>query len=94
MHRCAAAVTRNGRRAQQPCNLGAAYTEQKKDAEAIALYQRALEIDEKAFGLRHRRVAIALAGLADGYTRLGRFQDADESAYYEYICKRANIRVI
>jgi DNA invertase Pin-like site-specific DNA recombinase len=27
-------------------------------------------------------------------SRWGRFQDADESAYYEYICKRANIRVV
>ncbi len=26
-------------------------------------------------------------------SRWGRFQDADESAYYEYMCKRANIRV-
>jgi DNA invertase Pin-like site-specific DNA recombinase len=26
-------------------------------------------------------------------SRWGRFQDADESAYYEYICKRANIAV-
>ena len=26
-------------------------------------------------------------------SRWGRFQDIDESAYYEYICKRANIRV-
>ena len=26
-------------------------------------------------------------------SRLGRFQDADESAYYEYICKRAGISV-
>jgi len=26
-------------------------------------------------------------------SRWGRFQDVDESAYYEYICKRANIRV-
>ena len=26
-------------------------------------------------------------------SRWGRFQDADESAYYEYICKRARIRV-
>lgn len=26
-------------------------------------------------------------------SRWGRFQDADESAYYEYICKRANTRV-
>jgi DNA invertase Pin-like site-specific DNA recombinase len=26
-------------------------------------------------------------------SRWGRFQDADESAYYEYICKRANIQV-
>jgi DNA invertase Pin-like site-specific DNA recombinase len=40
------------------------------------------------------------AGTADFETilvydvsRWGRFQDADESAYYEYICKRAGIRV-
>ena len=26
-------------------------------------------------------------------TRWGRFQDADESAYYEYICKKAGIQV-
>ena len=26
-------------------------------------------------------------------SRWGRFQDADESAYYEYICKRKNIHV-
>src|SRR5689334_24537625 len=41
-----------------------------------------------------------LAGHADFHTilvydvsRWGRFQDADESAYYEYICKRAGITV-
>ena len=27
-------------------------------------------------------------------SRWGRFQDADESAYYEYICRRAGIRVL
>jgi DNA invertase Pin-like site-specific DNA recombinase len=27
-------------------------------------------------------------------SRWGRFQDTDESAYYEYICKRAGIQVI
>lgn len=27
-------------------------------------------------------------------SRWGRFQDADESAYYEYICRRAGVRVI
>src|SRR5262249_2567495 len=27
-------------------------------------------------------------------SRWGRFQDADESAYYEYICKRAGINVL
>ena len=26
-------------------------------------------------------------------SRWGRFQDADESAYYEYICRRANVGV-
>lgn len=40
------------------------------------------------------------AGLADfnvilvyDVSRWGRFQDADESAYYEYICRRAGIQV-
>ena len=27
-------------------------------------------------------------------SRWGRFQDADESAYYEYLCKRAGVRVV
>ena len=27
-------------------------------------------------------------------SRWGRFQDADESAYYEYLCKRAGIQVV
>jgi DNA invertase Pin-like site-specific DNA recombinase len=31
--------------------------------------------------------------LAYDISRWGRFQDADESAYYEYICKRSNVRV-
>lgn len=31
--------------------------------------------------------------LAYDVSRWGRFQDADESAYYEYICKRAGIKV-
>src|SRR5438094_71246 len=26
-------------------------------------------------------------------SRWGRFQDTDESAYYEYVCRRANIKV-
>src|SRR5580658_1058183 len=32
--------------------------------------------------------------LAYDVSRWGRFQDADESAYYEYICKRAGICVV
>ena len=31
--------------------------------------------------------------LAYNVSRWGRFQDSDESAYYEYICKRAGITV-
>lgn len=41
------------------------------------------------------------AGLADfeallvyDVSRWGRFQDADESAYYEYLCRRAGVRVV
>jgi DNA invertase Pin-like site-specific DNA recombinase len=48
-----------------------------------------------------RLIADVIAGRADfelilvyDVSRWGRFQDADESAYYEYICKRADIRVI
>ena len=50
-------------------------------------------------GLR-RLIEVVEAGKADFKTilvydvsRWGRFQDADESAYYEYICKRAGITV-
>jgi len=32
--------------------------------------------------------------LAYDVSRWGRFQDADESAYYEYICRRAGIQVV
>lgn len=35
-----------------------------------------------------------IAILVYDVSRWGRFQDADESAYYEYICKRAGIQVI
>src|SRR4051812_37915143 len=47
-----------------------------------------------------RLIAEVQSGKADFKTilvydvsRWGRFQDADESAYYEYICKRAGITV-
>lgn len=40
------------------------------------------------------RVADFSAILVYDVSRWGRFQDADESAYYEYICRRAGIRVI
>ncbi len=46
-------------------------------------------------------IAVVQGGRADfdcilvyDVSRWGRFQDADESAYYEYICKRAGIQVI
>jgi DNA invertase Pin-like site-specific DNA recombinase len=46
-------------------------------------------------------IAVVQSGKADfdrilvyDVSRWGRFQDADESAYYEYICKRAGIHVI
>lgn len=32
--------------------------------------------------------------LVHDVSRWGRFQDIDESAYYEYICKRAGVRVV
>lgn len=40
------------------------------------------------------RIRNTSAGSASrGVRRWGRFQDADESAYYEYICRRADIQV-
>ena len=33
------------------------------------------------------------AVLLYNFSRWGRFQDADESAYYEYICRRAGVSV-
>jgi DNA invertase Pin-like site-specific DNA recombinase len=54
---------------------------------------------DKRHGLR-QLIEDVLTGRADfktilvyDVTRWGRFQDPDESAYYEYICKRANIKV-
>jgi len=32
--------------------------------------------------------------LVDDVSRWGRFQDADESAYYEFVCKEAGIQVL
>ena len=63
--------------------------------------------DEGKSGLRiHGRAALQqlLGDVAAGQTdfsvilvydvsRWGRFQDADESAYYEYLCRRAGIQV-
>jgi DNA invertase Pin-like site-specific DNA recombinase len=42
--------------------------------------------------VQHKRAQFE-AVLVYDVSRWGRFQDADESAYYEYICKRAGIRV-
>src|ERR1700757_1254356 len=55
--------------------------------------------DEARNGLRDliRDVETGRADYTDvlvyDVSRWGRFQDVDESAYYEYICKRANVRV-
>ena len=40
------------------------------------------------------RLSSGSSGVDDiDVSRWGRFQDADESAYYEYVCKRAGIHV-
>ncbi len=46
-------------------------------ARAQALYQRALEIQEQAFGRDHLSVAITLADLADLHAREGRHAEAE-----------------
>ena len=43
--------------------------------------------------VEHGNAAFSIILVYD-ISRWGRFQDADESAYYEYICKRAGIQVI
>ncbi|MHA7063081.1 recombinase family protein [Azospirillum argentinense] len=45
-------------------------------------------IDDVQNGRAHYSVILAY-----DVSRWGRFQDADESAYYEYVCKRAGVRV-
>lgn len=45
-------------------------------------------IDDVTSGQAHFESILVL-----DITRWGRFQDADESAYYEYICKKAGIRI-
>ena len=58
-----------------------------------------LSIDGRAS--LQRLIADVEAGTADfemilvyDVSRWGRFQDADESAYYEYICRRAGIQIV
>jgi DNA invertase Pin-like site-specific DNA recombinase len=43
--------------------------------------------------VRHRRVDFELILVYD-VSRWGRFQDADESAHYEFLCKQAGLKVI
>ncbi|HVW30402.1 MAG TPA: recombinase family protein [Polyangiaceae bacterium] len=75
---------------------------QKRGFEIVATFTDAgksgLRIDGRD-GLREL-IKVVESGAADFRTilvydvsRWGRFQDADESAYYEYICKRAGITV-
>jgi DNA invertase Pin-like site-specific DNA recombinase len=74
----------------------------RRDIEIVQTYA-----DEGKSGLRidgrdalQRLIRDVVSGLAEfevilvyDVSRWGRFQDADESAYYEYICRRAGIQV-
>lgn len=67
----------------------------KRHAKGRPIAPLALSVAERAHlerQVRHHRVARSLSERYD-VSRWGRFQDADESAYYEYICRRAGISV-
>jgi len=58
-------------------NLAALYHDQGKYAEAEPLYQRAMRIDEKAFGPDHPGLATDLNNLAELYRVQGRYAEAE-----------------
>jgi hypothetical protein len=72
-----------------------------EDAKAPAIAQRIAEevhryradrrwLNTSRMWLGAKRVEVILAY---DVSRWGRLQDTDESAYYEYICRRANLRI-
>jgi len=56
--------------------LASAYAGEGKKAEAEPLYRRALEIDEKALGPDHPKVAVIAENPARTLRKLGRDQEA------------------
>ena len=58
-------------------DLALLYQHQGRYADAEPLLQRALAIDEKAFGPNHREVAASLHNLAELYRTQGRYADAE-----------------
>jgi tetratricopeptide (TPR) repeat protein len=57
-------------------NLAVTYSNLGRAADALPLFERALQITETALGPDHPRVAIALGNLASTYSNLGRAADA------------------
>ncbi len=57
-------------------NLAELYGGQGRYAEAEPLYERALEIYEKALGSAHPKVAIVLENMAVFYKQIGRMDEA------------------
>lgn len=75
--------------AQRGFELAATYSDEGKSGlniEGRSALRRLIE-DVQAGGVEFKAV------LVYDISRWGRFQDTDESAYYEYICKRAGIAV-
>ena len=57
--------------AQRAFDEGLRLQEELRHAEAVLLFQRALELREAAFGPHHPEVAAAIHGLADNYSLQG-----------------------
>jgi tetratricopeptide (TPR) repeat protein len=61
-------------------DLGVLYGMQNRDVEAEPLFQRALAINEKAFGRHHLSVVLALQNLSVIYASQSKFPEAHEAA--------------
>jgi tetratricopeptide (TPR) repeat protein len=61
-------------------DLGVLYGMQNRDVEAEPLFQRALAINEKAFGRHHLSVVLALQNLSVIYASQSKFSEAYEAA--------------
>jgi tetratricopeptide (TPR) repeat protein len=60
-------------------NLGVAYARQRKNAEALEAFTRALQLGDKASGPEHVRRSIILGNMGSIYKREGRLEEASRA---------------